>query len=140
MVRSAATHETMLNEQERRSVVGLVYRLTAIFFLVFTLVDLTIPGVCAEEGLGLARVASADRSAAVMRSPDPVVGRSGSATPSDGAPETLDEDCFCCCSYLVATPPFSFDTEQLDPPIYEASLMRLPTSPPRKLDDPPRLA
>lgn len=79
-----------------------VFRFVAVFFLLFTAVDLTVPQFCSEEtgGLPIAKAAQvfsktdfADELAAVSTSD------SQGPVPSDQP--SHEEDCFCCCAHVV---------------------------------------
>ena len=120
-----------------RSIRNLAYRVTAVFFLAFTLVDLSMPGVCAEDLFGFAEafpaIAAHGDSQRVVSS-----GHGTSGTPADSAPDLPDEDCFCCCSHLVATPRFVVAQFAIDRPVTVPRAPRPVTAPPRTLFHPPR--
>ena len=71
-------------------------RVIAVFFLLFTAADLTVPQFCREEvGIGkFAQVSSFDIVGSAFKSPE-----SREAPPSE--PTHSDEDCFCCCSHVL---------------------------------------
>jgi hypothetical protein len=77
----------------------------AVFFLLFTIVDISSPHVCCEELNGL--VESVAQSAAVNAS---IVHDSRSQPPAK--PSASEEDCFCCCSHVL--PSLSLNMAELD--------------------------
>ena len=123
-----------------------LYSLIAIFFVLFTFVDISSPRQCCEELGGFAD------SAAPAATTDSVAldeaARSDEGTPSIAAsdsqptqpatPSSSEEDCFCCCSHVLPGSSFSiavlhFKSPEADP--QEDSLL---THPLRALYHPPR--
>lgn len=117
-----------------------LYRGVALFFLLFTCVDLTTD-TCVEESFGLPPAAWLKAAAASL--PDAL---ELAAAPADATPGTLpgpghvEEDCFCCCSHLVVDGPYVVaslpDAPEADSTLIAAS----PSSPPRDFYHPPRTA
>ena len=71
------------------------YKTIAIVLLLWTVADITVPGLCASE-----RVLIPD---------DPLVLTSARPFASHDAPGPCfisDDDCFCCCSHIVPSPHF----------------------------------
>jgi hypothetical protein len=83
-----------------------MYRFVAIFFLLWTLTDLSVPEVCMADFDAPASLAGASTEQPVLAtSPQ----RHDSGSPS--VPYQPDDDCFCCCSHVL---PSSFaDVERL---------------------------
>lgn len=87
-------------------------KLGAGFILLWALMDLSLPGVCKEEGFGSALtdtqvvglVESAKTPAAHAASSTPI------NTPSDMPGR---EDCFCCCSHVAPVQIFSLPKQAL---------------------------
>jgi hypothetical protein len=82
-----------------------LWRVVALFFLVFTAYDLVQTGVCAEELLGLPTgfFATADcpdtcATAAAVEAIDMAPDHSRDSHPAESG--CVPEDCFCCCSHL----------------------------------------
>ncbi len=71
---------------------GRVARTVAMFFLLWTGVDLLSPSLCAIEQERDGRSAQAE-SAAVFSAADS----------SHSSTQAAAEDCFCCCQHLVST-------------------------------------
>ena len=79
------------------------FRVIAILFLVYTGLDLTVPGVCSEEFsepgiVAVSAVANSPASLNSLRSVD--LQRD---FPQDRSPwrSSQDDDCFCCCSHVL---------------------------------------
>jgi hypothetical protein len=110
---------------QHRTGLDLLYRGVALFFLLFTCVDLTSQ-TCAEESFGL----------------PPAAWSRGAEDSAPEAPEPahVEEDCFCCCSHLVVDGPYVVaslpDGPGADVPLIAAS----PSSPSRDFYHPPRTA
>ncbi len=84
----------------RRRLTSGLYKAVALFFLAFTAFDLASPDICSEDIVGLpAHVFASTREAAERR--NPVMSATTSDRTSD-SPATHDEDCFCCCTHLIA--------------------------------------
>ena len=74
----------------------------AIFLLLFTAVDLAFPEACGEEQGSFPTMRSV--SLAQPSSASPMLQR---AAPEKESQPSID-DCFCCCSHLLAGRPFLF--------------------------------
>ncbi len=124
-----------------------LYSLIAIFFVLFTFVDISSPRQCCEELVGF--TGSAERAAATNSDVLNEAARSDEATPSiigsDFQPtqpatpsSTEEEDCFCCCSHVL--PGLSFSVAVLHFKSLEADSQQdcLLTPPLRALYHPPR--
>jgi hypothetical protein len=109
-----------------------VYRALAIFFLVFTAVDLTFPSLCQAEET--AEVAQAD---AEKNLSGPVKD-----APPDQPVEHSDfeEDCFCCCSHVIPSPHIGVSKQMQPPRIALMTLSSLPAAHPGDAFHPPRLS
>lgn len=93
---------------------GRLVRAVAVFFLLYTGADITLPQYfCGGEAAGLPDVIIASTSATVRG--DTRVHTNDDLTVSDasdsrpGRPETEtphEEDCFCCCAHVLTGPAF----------------------------------
>ncbi len=74
-----------------------MYRLVAIFFLLWTLTDLSVPQLCLADFDAPATLAGASK-----RSDGACTHRS---QPNGNGPANMpfqqDDDCFCCCSHVL---------------------------------------
>ncbi len=97
-----------LNIKGLRKKHGHLLRGLAIFFLIFTGVDLAFPQFCNEEaGIPFVesraevrqtiRSSEASATATAITSPD-------TSSPEQQSPETHDEHCFCCCAHILPSP------------------------------------
>jgi hypothetical protein len=114
------------------------YRAIAIFFLVFTVIDLACPWLCQEDFAGVIGAGQAQKaSGANIRAG---LGGEEQQQDHDSQSGLIEEDCFCCCthvqpSYRPILPAINFDNSGfLLPPA------GLPTSPPISTYRPPRSA
>jgi hypothetical protein len=79
-----------------------VFRVIAVFFLIYTGLDLTVPGVCSEESSvpGIVEVsASANPALSILSA---CIGPQTDLR-QDQSPRTslTDDDCFCCCTHVL---------------------------------------
>jgi hypothetical protein len=73
-----------------------MYRFVAIFFLLWTLTDLSVPQLCMADSDAPASVAGA--------SSHPLILATSPKSHDDGSssvPFQQDDDCFCCCSHVL---------------------------------------
>src|SRR5581483_6808273 len=79
----------------------------AAFFLLWTLADLSVPGLCQsdDDGSRDTQVLSQVDSASQVR-PSGIQLRMASNSGQKSAP-SISEDCFCCCVYIAAILNFS---------------------------------
>lgn len=124
-----------------------LYCLIAIFFVLFTFVDIFSPRQCCEELVGFAD--SAAPAATTNSDALDQAARSDEGTPSIAASDnqptqpatpssTQEEDCFCCCSHVLPGLSFSVAVlhfKSLDAEPQQDSLL---TPPLRALYHPPR--
>lgn len=114
----------------------------AIFFLLFTAVDLATPHLCAEE-MGLL-LASVETSLSPPVEPDTTtalsIGVASYPQEESPTPREVNEDCFCCCSHIIPSLHFAVASLVIKPVISEPIISSLPTPPPHKLFHPPRLS
>jgi len=76
-----------------------VYRGIAIFFLLFTLADLTFSGFCCDEFTDLSPSAQTQSLADTMTLVDADdSNQQGKQHSQSGA---MEEDCFCCCIHIL---------------------------------------
>ena len=118
-----------------------IFRGIAVFFLLFTVADLSTPHLCSEELEGFAlptasftaQDATTEHSAIAMASSEHQENQSSN-------PESENEDCFCCCSHIIPSVHFAVESVLLKPAISEPTISSLPTTPPQKPFHPPRLS
>jgi hypothetical protein len=124
-----------------RTWVDRLYRGTA-FLLLLSCVDILSPEVCAEELFGFPPAAIATAGAAAESRETESVSIGPIAGHSDGGaePTHLDEDCFCCCSHLLVSAHFAFETEPPNPVLMKHGGLTLPLSPPHPPYRPPRVS
>ena len=106
---------------------GRATRIVAVFFLLWTGVDLVNPSLCASDQQTNSRSARVESA---------VVTNTGS---SQTAPNGGSEDCFCCCHHLVSTttwalmPQMALSQRLVVPPVEQVRVFRT------RLDHPPQL-
>jgi hypothetical protein len=106
---------------------GRAARVVAVFFLLWTAVDLTNPSVCAID----------QPPASGLRARESTVLTTGVFTQT--AQNGSAEDCFCCCQHIVSTaawlpiPQVGFAESVRLPPIDQVRVLRA------RLDHPPQL-
>lgn len=124
-----------------------LYSLIAIFFVVFTFVDISSPRQCCEEFVAFAN--SAERAATTNSDVLNEAARTDEGTPSilssDSQPtqpatpsSTEEEDCFCCCSHVLPGLSFSVAVVHFNSLKAEPQQDCLLTPPRRALYHPPR--
>jgi hypothetical protein len=113
----------------------------ALFFILFTFVDLSMPEFCSEE-LGGRSLPMANSTASFYDSHELSLSPASdhSERNKTGNSEHADEDCFCCCAHIVPGKRFKVDVVELDSFLSETADISLPTSPPDTPFHPPRLA
>jgi hypothetical protein len=84
------------------------------FLLLWTLADLTVPGICQSDDDG-----SQDAQALAQSSASASAARTSSldqfrvaANSGQQKVPAAQEDCFCCCAHIVPSPHFSFAAMQ----------------------------
>src|SRR2546423_1872657 len=70
-----------------------MYRWVAIFFLLWTLIDLSVPQICMAEFDAPPSVPGASYK--------PLTASPQHDDESSNVPFQRDDDCFCCCSHVV---------------------------------------
>ena len=123
-----------------------LYSLIAIFFVLFTFVDISSPRQCCEELGGFADsgapAATTDSDAldeaARAYEGTPSIAGCDSRPTQPATPSSSEEDCFCCCSHVL--PGLSFSIAVLHFRSPEADLQQdlLRTPALRALYHPPR--
>lgn len=119
-----------------------ISRVIAIFFLLFTVVDLATPHLCAEE-MGLQSVAFA---MAIGSTAEITINAARSEASSDShrnespVPIQGNEDCFCCCSHILPSKSFVVAGILLEPFDIDPLRAFLPTGSPDRHYHPPRLS
>jgi hypothetical protein len=114
----------------------------AIFFILFTAVDLLNPHICSEElgGVSFGGALTANLSAGDTKATAIVTPSEDSHPEQPSRPGQTEEDCFCCCSHILPGSYFSPDAGLLKPDVGSPMNSNLPNSPPRDLFRPPRLS
>ncbi len=81
----------------------------AVFFLLFTIVDICSPHLCCEElnGLTDSVAQSAAVNASIVDDGMTVIVNDDSRSQQPATPSSSEEDCFCCCSHVL--PGFSLN-------------------------------
>jgi hypothetical protein len=78
------------------------------FFLLWTLADLSVPGLCRTDNDRSqdlqAPLSTTSNTLAIHR--QSMVTRASVPAPERQGSPSLDEDCFCCCSHIVPAPHF----------------------------------
>ncbi len=110
-----------------------LYRGIAIFFLLFTAFDLSLPSLCEEDAPNVSIVAQTPQPASMLAEP------SSSRSSHQSGTDREEHDCFCCCTHVtpgervrVADSSFSTGTD-----LWEIG--NLPVAPPDRTDHPPRI-
>lgn len=111
----------------------------ALFFVAFTLGEMTSPEACAEDLLGLPHELFA--AAASDGTAEQVVDRESWPAPADESDERApDEDCFCCCPHLIVRPHFSLVLDPVGREPLKPTHVRLPAGLDPPCFHPPRVA
>lgn len=118
---------------------GRIVRAVAVFFVLFSVADITLPQYfCAGEEIGGLPLSAMNAPEAAS-----LGAETGTGAPSPGRDSEAphEEDCFCCCAHvlpgLAVTPVVAAELRSLQPPL---GLDSLP-SPPLPLQyHPPRFA
>lgn len=125
---------------------GLLVRGVALFFLLFTGADLTMPQYfCGEEMAGQqGRAGSSVLASNLPEKNEVAIAAPDSRNSTPGQPsdqEPHEEDCFCCCAHLLLSLDFSCDgTPELTSPSTPLSSDSLPSPPLQVTYHPPRFA
>ena len=121
---------------------GRLVRAIALLFLFHTGVDLLFPQLCSEEPVNMAvnqsvpREAVNDETSALVAVSMP--NDSGEDQPSD---PPRDEDCFCCCTHVMASPGFvNPGNAELKLPTSSQQDLSVLSAPPNNPYHPPRSA
>jgi hypothetical protein len=129
-----------LGRHPTSSLLRYLYRGIAVFFLLFTTVDISSPHLCSEELEGLAASAAQNATIKPTAVDDGMTAilNDDSRPQQPAAPSSSEEDCFCCCSHVLPGLCFSvavlhFESLEADP--QQDCLL---TPPLRALYHPPR--
>jgi hypothetical protein len=115
-----------------------VYRGIAVFFLLFTLADLTFSGFCCDEFIELSPSAQTQSLPDTMTSADTAdSNQQGEQHSQSGA---MEEDCFCCCIHILPVTVQDSSGVAILQHQYQVRHAGLPTAPPNGTDHPPRSA
>lgn len=115
-----------------------VYRVVALFFLVFTFIDLACPGICRDDFDDLGTQIPAQIAAkTIVQSYAPDAGQQERR---DSRPQPLEEDCFCCCPHILPTYQIESPVLTAKLPQHPAPAASLPNAPPGGTYHPPRSA
>ncbi len=127
---------------------GLLVRVLAIFFLLYTGTDIASPQLCSEELLGLSGEVQAveltpvnngsahsNAAVAVVTTPE------NSQKDRSSNQSAQDEDCFCCCAHVLPGMMFvTISNFDLKSPAVSVKHNSLPTPPHQSTYHPPRFA
>jgi hypothetical protein len=116
------------------------YRLVAIFFLMFTAIDLGCPSFCQEDGLSGEPETGRQIAASWIGSQREFLSPCKSDDSSDkpGQTSELKEDCFCCCSHLIPACHFNIAILNETPRVIVPTIPSLPSAPGPEPFHPPR--
>lgn len=124
---------------------GRLVRAVALLFLFHTGVDILFPQLCSEEPVNIAihqsspasEEAGIDETSALVAASLPA--ESDGQQPSDAPPR--DEDCFCCCTHVMASPGFvNPENAELKLPSGSQQEISILSAPPNNPYHPPRSA
>ena len=114
------------------------YRGIAIFFLLFTVFDLTLTPNCNEDGPAMLFIShETDRGISLVASFAPA---SSDQSDHQSAPGAEEHDCFCCCAHLTLVDGIQMGCLINLSEAVPRSLTNLPVAPAQQTDHPPRLA
>jgi hypothetical protein len=114
-----------------------LYRAVAVFFLLFTVFDLTSSWPCPEDGLENSftqQSAQATQFLASLESP------STDQTDHQPGSNSEEHDCFCCCTHLAPVEVIRVADLRVTATVIPWNVTSLPIAPPQKTEHPPRLA
>ncbi len=123
---------------------GRLVRAVALLFLFHTAVDLVFPQFCSEEPVNLAinHSSPVSKEASLHETPATVgasLPNDSDRQPSDTPPR--DEDCFCCCTHVMASHGFvDPDNAELKLPTGAQPDISILSAPPNNPYHPPRIA
>lgn len=119
-----------------------LHGLIAIFFLLFTAADLTVPHCCSYviEDLNLSAADVAGFSTDTTNDVTPSITADDSRPDQSSHTEQADGDCFCCCSHILPSVHFSVEELHEKLPVIALANFALPTPTPQSQFRPPRLA
>jgi hypothetical protein len=132
---------------------GVLRRGIAIFFLIFTFMDIVFidmlqQGGCSEEATVLPSPSKSPVVSEMFQENETTgliplqnTAQNQPAHPADDEPDgKIDEDCFCCCSHLI--PGIRLDISVLNgsPQPGDPAILVIPTSPLRGTFHPPRFS
>jgi hypothetical protein len=129
---------------------GQLVRVVALLFLVHAGVDMLFPQLCSEEAVNVTMSQSSTVAKAASRKVSKAANIEASpqivaAAPYDSEEREestpRDEDCFCCCSHVMASPRFvNPDTSELKLPARSQLDIAIPSVPLNNPYHPPRFA
>lgn len=116
-----------------------LYRGIAVFFVLFTFVDISSPHLCCDELNGLASAAQGSTiNAPVVDDRIPAIDKDDSVPQQPATPPASEEDCFCCCSHVLPGVSFSVAVLHFKSPQVDPQTDSLLTPPLKALYHPPR--
>jgi hypothetical protein len=123
---------------------GYLGRGVALFFILFTFADLSVPELCTEE-LGGHSLPSASLSISTHESDELSYSVASGQTRQQQQKESESsehsgEDCFCCCSHILPGSRFNVALIELKSAVTNLAEHSLPTSSPGTPFHPPRLS
>ncbi len=119
-----------------------LYQALALFFVLFTFLDIVLFGYCGEE-LPFPTTCLSEIVEASITNPDDEIALSTNFQQEherhNQAPCSTDEDCcFCCCVHWVLTTRIFIDKIEITLPLERPNKIDLLESPPSKTYRPPR--
>lgn len=119
-----------------------LYRALALFFVLFTFLDIALFGYCEEElPFPTSCLSETVETTATNLDNKPTVSTTleQEHKNNDQAPCNTDDDCcFCCCTHWVLTGKVFINKTETTLPLGQLNKISLPQSPPRKTYHPPR--
>ncbi len=117
-----------------------LYRGLALFFVLFTLLDVASSELCNEELLNFSFYTTENASSdTTSNSNDQFVALPDTNEDRNQVPSTTDDDCcFCCCSHWLPAKIFSIQITETVVPQEQVNKAFLLDSPPHNAYHPPR--
>lgn len=126
--------------------IRVLHRVLALFFILFTFLDIVLFGYCGEELpfpttclSEIAEITIIETTSIPGNEIVPSITLEQEHKNNDQAPCNTDDDCcFCCCSHWVLTNKLSLDKTEVTLPLEPPNKISLLESPPSKTYHPPR--
>jgi hypothetical protein len=123
--------------KSRRLRRGIAIFLLAFAFFDMAIVDVFFPQLCGDEQMSVSVNGPITTSEKIT---DEVAMTSGreSQSQQNSSPESVDEDCFCCCSHIIPSIYVNLAGLNAAPRQQDQATASLPSSPPLDTYHPPR--